>query len=59
MTRKINRIILIDFVISYNYLELYSSISRTSFKRIEKNMSLLKNLFIVKISIITNLNFIT
>ena len=59
MTKKIDRIILINFVISRNYSKLYSSISRTFFKLIEKNMSLLENLFIVKISVIVNLDFIT
>ena len=58
MTKKINRIIFVNFVIGRNHSELYSSVSRTSFKRIEKSMSLLKSLFIVRISTVTDLGFI-
>ena len=58
MTKKVDRIILINFVISRNYSKLCSSISRISFKYIERNISLFKNLLIVRISTITDLDFI-
>ena len=58
MTEKIDYIILVDFVIDRNYSKLYSNVSQTSSKRIKKNMSLLKNLLIIRISVITDLSFI-
>ena len=58
MTEKVNRIILIDFIISRNHSELYLNISRTSSERIEKSMSLLESLLIIRISTITDLSFI-
>ena len=59
MTKKIDRIILIDFVISRNHLKLCSSVSRTSSECIKRNMSLLESLLIVRISIVADLSFIT
>ena len=59
MIKKIDCIIFTDFVIDRNHSELYSSISRASSKRIERNISLLESLLIVRISVVVDLSFIT